>query len=81
MIDKHSDTWKEVSTWAMIELVKATERIETLGVEADETENLRGKIAMFRELLALQEKPKERVMEPVEDYGFMGIDEQMQGVS
>ena len=75
MIDKHSDTWREVATWAEIGLAKASERIETLGVKTDETENLRGRIAVLRQLLAMQDDPEQRVIETVEDYGFQGVDD------
>jgi hypothetical protein len=74
MIDKHSATWREIAAWAETDLAKASERIETLGVGPDETENLRGRIATLRELLAMQDKPQERVVEATEDYGFQGAD-------
>ncbi len=74
MIDRHSETWREVAAWAEDELSKATERIETLGVKSDETENLRGRIATLRELLAMQDDPEQRVIEPTEDYGFQDAD-------
>ena len=74
MIDKHSETWREIAAWAEGELSKASERIETLGVKSDETENLRGRIATFRELLAMQDDPEQRVVETVQDYGFQDPD-------
>ena len=70
MIDKHSDTWREIAAWARTRLSNASERIETLGVEAAETENLRGRIHVVRELLAMQDEPEQRVVEAAEDYGF-----------
>ena len=70
MIDKHSATWREITAWAQPRLAQASERIETLGVPWVETENLRGRIAVLRELLAMQEDPILRVIEKVEDYGF-----------
>ncbi len=71
MIDRHSETWTHVTKWANEELFKATERVETLGVRQDETENLRGEIAMLRELLALQGLGQERrTVEMTNDYGF-----------
>ena len=75
MIDRHSDTWREVAAWAEAELAKATERIETLGVKSDETENLRGGIRKLRELLAMQDDTEQRVVETVEDYGFQGVED------
>ena len=75
MIDKHSETWREVSAWAEAELSKARERIETPGVFPEETENLRGRIDNLRQLLALQDEPEQRVIEKTEDYGFQGADE------
>ena len=75
MIDKHSETWREVAAWAEAELAKDCERIETLGVKSDETENLRGRIATLRELLAMQDEPEQRVIETVQDYGFQGADD------
>ncbi|KKL17510.1 hypothetical protein LCGC14_2484830 [marine sediment metagenome] len=74
MIDKHSETWREIAAWAEGELAKATERIETLGVKSDETENLRGQITTLRELLAMQDDPEQRVIETVQDYGFQDPD-------
>ncbi len=74
MIDKHSETWREIAAWAEDELSKASERIETLGVKLDETENLRGRIATLRELLTMQDDPEQRVIETVQDYGFQGVD-------
>ncbi len=70
MIDRHSDTWRETAAWAESGLAKASERIESLGVGPAETENLRGRIACLRALLAMQEKPEQRVIEKVDDYGF-----------
>ncbi len=75
MIDKHSATWREVAAWAEGDLVKACERIETLGVGPDETENLRGRIACLRELLAKSEPAEQRVMEQAQGYGFQSADE------
>jgi len=74
VIDKHSETWREIAAWAEGELAKATERIETLGVKSDETENLRGQITTLRELLAMQDDPEQRVIETVQDYGFQDPD-------
>ncbi len=70
MIDKHSATWREIAAWAEAELSKACERIETLGVGSDETENLRGAIRELRTLLAMQDEPEQRVIEQTEGYGF-----------
>lgn len=75
MIDRHSETWRDVAAWADSELAKASERIETLGVELAETENLRGRIACLRELLSLADEPEQRVIEATEDYGFQGADD------
>ena len=75
MIDRHSETWRDVAAWAEGELAKACERLETIGVEPAETENLRGGIAKLRELLAMQHDPEQRVIETTEDYGFQGADE------
>ena len=75
MINKHSDTWREVSAWAETELSVATERIESLGVGPAETENLRGRIGVLRELLAMQDEPEQRVIEMTEGYGFQETDE------
>ena len=72
MIDKHSDTWREIKAWAETRLSIASGRIEVLGVGPDETENLRGAIAVVRELLALPDEPEQRVIETTEDYGFQG---------
>ncbi len=72
MIDRLSDTWTHVAKWANNELLNATERIETLGVGQDETENLRGRIAVLRELVAMQKSPEQWVVEKVDDYGFQG---------
>ncbi len=72
MIDKHSDTWREVAAWADSELAKASQRIESVGVDLQETENLRGSIRTLRELLAIQEEPAEFIIGKVEDYGFQG---------
>ena len=74
MIDKHSATWREIAAWAHTRLASASERIETLGVKQDETENLRGRIHELRELLAMQDEPEQRVIEKPEDYGFQGAD-------
>ena len=71
MIDKHSETWRKIATWAEGELSRATERIETLGVKPEETENLRGRIAVLRDLLTMQDETKQRVVEARQDYGFM----------
>ena len=71
MIDRHSDTWSHVAKWANSELSAATERVETLGVGQDETENLRGKIAVLRELLAMPGGDLEhRSVEMFAGYGF-----------
>jgi hypothetical protein len=70
MIDRHSATWREIAAWAEAELTKASERIESLGVEPAETENLRGRIACLRELLSMEHAPEQRVIETVDDYGF-----------
>ena len=74
MIDRHSPTWHHVTKWAYAELSKATERVETLGVGQDETENLRGRIALLRELRELGARPeadlKPRAVEMTNDYGF-----------
>ena len=75
MIDKHSETWREVAAWAKGELTKASERIETAGVFLEETERLRGQILTLRQLLAMQDEPEQRVIETTEDYGFQGADE------
>ena len=75
MIDKHSKTWREVSSWAAAEVAKVTDRIETLGVGLEETENLRGRIKVLRELLAKQDEPEQRVIEPTEGYGFQSADD------
>ena len=72
MIYKHSDTWREIAAWAESELSKATERNETSGVVVTETENLRGRIACLRSLLAMADESKQRVIEKAEDYGFQG---------
>ncbi len=74
-IDKHSATWREIAAWAHARLAKASERIETLGVEADETENLRGRIHVLHELLAMQDEPEQRVIEQTEGYGFQGAED------
>ncbi len=75
MIDKQSKTWREVAAWAQDGLAKACDRIESLGVAPDETNNLRGRIATLRELLALQDAPGQRVVKTGEDYGFQGVEE------
>ena len=53
MIDQTSPTWKAILKWAEPRLKEATERLEMLGVDAAETENLRGGISMLRELFEL----------------------------
>lgn len=75
MIDRHSDTWREVAAWTTDELSRACARVESLGVGPDETENLRGRIAVLRELLAMQDEPEVRVVETGEDYGFQGAED------
>jgi hypothetical protein len=75
MIDRNSATWREIAAWAESELGKASERIETAGVFPEETERLRGQILMLRTLLAMREPPEQRVVEPVDDYGFQGAGE------
>ena len=75
IIDRHSETWRTVTAWAEAELIKASERIEALGVVLEETENLRGRIAVLRELLRMQDDPEQCVMETTEDYGFQGADD------
>ncbi len=73
-IDRHSDTWRTVYDWASEALVAATSRIEKLGVEAAETENLRGTIATLREILIMADDNEPRVVEQPEDYGFQGTE-------
>lgn len=75
MIDRNSQTWREVADWAARELSEATDRIEELGVGFAETENLRGRIACLKGLLALRDDIDLRVVEPTQDYGFQGVDE------
>ena len=76
MIDKHSATWREVAAWAEGELSKAAERNETHGLAMADTENMRGRIACLRELLALADEPEPRVAMPAEDYGFQPPDQE-----
>ncbi len=74
MIDRHSETWRTVSAWASEALAAATSRIEKLGVDAAETENLRGTIATLREILIMADDNEPRVVEQPEDYGFQGTE-------
>lgn len=76
MIDKHSDTWREVAAWAGDELSKATELNGTPGLGTRETENLRGRIVCLLELHRLADKDEPRVVEPAEDYGFQSPDQE-----
>lgn len=75
MIDKQSETWREVAVWAEARLSKACERIETFNVLPEETERLRGQILELRQLLAMQDEPEQRVIQPTEGYGFQGADD------
>lgn len=75
MIDKQSDTWREVAVWAETELSQAYARIAASGLLLAQTENLRGRIALLDELLALADEPEQRVIETTEGYGFQGPDE------
>ncbi len=74
MIDKHSDTWRNVAAWADVELDKACERIEMFGLSSEETASLRGQIHILRNLLAMQDKAEKRVIGEVQDYGFQNAD-------
>ncbi len=75
MIDKHSETWREIAAWAESELSKASDQNNVMGTGPDETENLRGRIACLRELLGLADEPEQRVIEATEGYGFQGPEE------
>ena len=75
MIDKHSDTWREVAAWAVPALGAARSRLENIGVDPVETENLRGRIAALCDLLALTDEPEQRDIAPAEDYGIQGTDD------
>ena len=75
MIDKNSQTWSEIAGWAERELSMARDRNDELGVGFAETENLRGRIACLKGLLALRDDIDLRVVEPTQDYGFQGVDE------
>ncbi len=74
MIDRHSETWRTVYAWASEALAAATSRIEKLGVDAAETENLRGTIATLREVITMADDPEPTVVEQPDDYGFQGAD-------
>ncbi len=74
MMDKHSETWREVSVWALAALGESRDRLEQFGVGPEETWSLRGKIANPRALLTLAE-PELRVVEQPEDYGFQGVED------
>ena len=77
MIDKFSDTWREVVSWGLAELNNAMERIETQGVSWEETVTIRGRISVFRELLAMQEDKEARVVELAsENYGFQSAEDE-----
>ena len=78
MIDKHSATWRHVVALASEGLEVAISRIETLGVGPDETENLRGRIAALREILAMADEPEQRTVETGAGYGFQGVDDAKQ---
>lgn len=73
-MDKNSETWREISAWTDVRLKELSDRLEGIGVGAEETWTLRGQIKMLRALLALAE-PDLRVVETSEDYGFQGIDD------
>lgn len=75
MIDRHSDAWRVVAAWAGEELSDASERIEEIGVGPAETENLRGRIAALRELLAMADEPKPPIVVQAEGYRFQGADD------
>lgn len=75
MIDRQSATWREVTAWAGKELSDAVEQNEATGLGLAETENLRGRIAVLRELLTLRDEPEARVAVQAEGYGFQGAED------
>ena len=75
MIDSQSETWCDIALWAEAALSEATERIEVFGIEAAETENLRGRIETLRAFLALRDEPKPPLVEASEGYRFQGPDD------
>ena len=74
MIDKHSNTWREIAAWAEAELSKATRLNETIGLATPETENLRGRIATLRDLLALANDPEPHIVVQGAGYDFQEPD-------
>lgn len=67
-IEKTSATWAFIRDWATARLGESREALETHGLDIEETEHQRGRIAVLRELLDL-EKPRQKVIVQTDTYG------------
>jgi len=55
-IDIHSDTWAEVSAWALSELQKTRDMLESEATEPADTPAIRARIKLLKRLLELPNK-------------------------
>lgn len=56
-IDTGSDVWRAITKFAGTEIDTARETLESSGLDAVTTENLRGRIKAMRDILALADPP------------------------
>ncbi|MFN8829165.1 MAG: hypothetical protein ACK5W0_04770 [Labrys sp. (in: a-proteobacteria)] len=56
MIDRHSESWSDVRTWAEKKLTESVEQILMVGLLPEVTEHLRGQVVVLRALLALPDQ-------------------------
>lgn len=66
-IDPNSETWRAVRDHAQREIEVARERVETPRLDPIETEYLRGRIAVAKDILALGD-PADEIL--VDDAGY-----------
>ncbi len=75
MIDKASETWRDIVAWVEDEGAKAAGQLAMTGVALPETEFLRGRLSALADLLDLAEPIKPPLAEPSDNYGLQGADE------
>lgn len=59
MIDTSSTTWKFIQDWARGNLEKLREQNDSIGLEEAQTNSIRGKIDLLKDLLRLTEPAPE----------------------
>jgi hypothetical protein len=60
MVDRYSETWRDVAAWAAPLLASARAELESPNVSDDRARYLRGRIATLKELLALPDAAEDQ---------------------